>query len=143
RVKLVNELIARNEWLYDLISTNKLMEKEIKKKDSLLAENQRYDQIIDSINSYITHANFKNKADEEHHMRLHQEKLELEQKDKRKKTTEEFEQLNHLIDEIQSFHHKQIKKKLTTNTNTETVGDLSRRESKGDFTYQEELKDRG
>lgn len=142
RVKLVEYLLSQNEWIYSLISTNKLMEKEIKKKNSFLAENQKYDKIIDSISTYITHAKFKNKEDEEYHLKLQQEKLKLEQKDKRKKTPEEFDKLNYLIDEIQNFHHKLVKKKFQSDNGTEFVGDLSQRESKGDFTYQEELKDR-
>lgn len=142
RVVIVEGLLSQNEWIYDLISTNKLMEKEIKKKDSFLAEDQKYDNIIDSISTYINHAKFKNKEDEDLYTKLQKEKLELEQKDKRKKTVNEFDKLNDLIDEIQDFHHKLTKKKFQSDNNTEFVGDLMQRESKGDFTYQEELKDR-
>jgi hypothetical protein len=142
RVILVDRLISENTWLYELVSSNKMMIKEQKKKNSFLAENQAYDLAIDAISSYINHAKFKNKEDEEYHLKLQQEKLKLEQKDKRKKTTEEFEQLSEIIDEIQGFHHKQVKKSFDSNQKPEFASHLSNREHKGDFAYQEEMKDR-
>lgn len=142
RVELVDRLISENDWIYDLVSSNKMIMKEQKKKNSFLAENQSFDLAIDVISSYINHAKFKNKEDEDYHLKLQQEKLKLEQKDKRKKTTEEYEQLSEIIDEIQAFHHKQVKKSFDSNKKPEFASHLANREHKGDFAYQEEMKDR-
>lgn len=142
RVKLVNDLLEKNQWIYNLVSTNKMIQKEIKKKSSFLAEDQQYDKLIDSINTYITHAKFINKEDKEEFEQLQKEKLKLEKKDKRKKTTEEFEELSNVIDMIQTFHHNITKKQFQSDNNTEFVGSLTCREKFGDFVYQEELKDR-
>jgi len=142
RIELVENLVKDNPWIYDLISTNKMISKEIKKKSSFLAEDQQYDKLIDSINTYITHAKFINKEDELQFEELQKEKLKLEKKDKRKKTREEFDELNKLINTIQSFHHKQTKAVLELDSKLDSTGELHVRERVGDFVVQEELKAR-
>jgi hypothetical protein len=65
RVKLVNELFEKNSWIYNLISTDKLIESHIKTTKDFLSEDTKYGQIIDIISSYLNHSKYKNEQDEE------------------------------------------------------------------------------
>lgn len=144
RMELVKELLEEYEdWFTGLLSTNRMIAKEIKKKSDFLSEDQRYDKLIEQINNYITHAKFINKEDELKHQEILKEKKKLEQKGKRNKTKDDFDKLNELIDDIQNYHHKITKKKIDgEGSKVEYTGNLSKRERIGDFVYQEELKDR-
>lgn len=141
RLKLVNELLEDNLWIHDLISTNRMIAKEIKKKSSFLAEDQKYDKIISAIATYILRPKFKNKEDELKYKNLLKEKEHIERKSKKDKTKTDYDRLNELIKLIQDY--KLVKKeKLTKHVNTTSYGDLAKREKVGDFIYQEEIKDR-
>ncbi|WP_212963865.1 hypothetical protein, partial [Siminovitchia fordii] len=142
RVKLVKALLEDNDWIYDLISTHKIIRKEQKKKKDFLAEDQALDRAIDYISDYINHVKFKNEKDEQIYNELRKEQTLKEKKDKRKKTSNDFEELNRVINTIQSYHHKSTKKKLENRGDTETVGNLEERETHGDFIYQEEISQR-
>ncbi len=142
RVKLVKTLLEDNDWIYDLISTHKIIRKEQKKKKDFLAEDQALDRAIDYISDYINHVKFKNEKDEQIYNELRKEQALKEKKDKRKKTSNDFEELNRVINTIQSYHHKSTKKKLEDRGDTEVVGNLEERETQGDFIYQEEISQR-
>jgi hypothetical protein len=142
RVKLVNQLIEDNQWIYNLKSSNRIIAKEIKKKNSFLAENQRFDNILDKVATYIVFAKFKNEQDELEYKQKIEEKNELEQKGIRKRTVKEEDKLRELINQITTCHHKLVKKIIKFPERIELTGNVAKREEKGDFVVTEEMKER-
>lgn len=138
RVVLADQLLKSNQWIYDLASTTRFIQKEVKKKDSFLSENQPYDKLMEIISSYINHAKFKNKQDEQEYYK----KVEELKKKQSKNNLTDIGSLDKLITEIQSYHHKIIKSKLKEDKRLEVVSDLGVREVKGDFLRTEEEKNR-
>jgi hypothetical protein len=142
RVRLVKQLIEDNQWIYDLKSSNRVIAKEIKKKNSFLAENQRFDNILDKVATYIVFAKFKNEQDELEYKQKIEEKNELEQKGIRKRTVKEEDKLRELINQITTCHHKLVKKIIKFPERIELTDNVAKREEKGDFVVTEEMKER-
>jgi hypothetical protein len=142
RTKLVSELIENNQWIYNLKSTNRIIAKENKKKNSFLAEDQSFDKVLDKIATYIVFAKFKDEQDELDYQNKIKEKNELEQKGIRKRTMNEDEKLKKLINQITTYHHKLIKKVIKFPERIELAGNVAKREEKGDFVVTEEIKER-
>lgn len=65
RNNLVKKLLSENEWIYDLISTKKMMSNHIKSKNDFLTEDTEYGRIMDALADYIAHPKFRNKDEEE------------------------------------------------------------------------------
>lgn len=138
RVEIIEHLLKQNNWIYDLISTNRMIKKEIKNKSDFLAENQTFNEILDSMATYIYMAKFDSAEHENKHSQYIEELDLIKKKDKRKKTKDDFDRLNHLIDCIQGLNYKSV----NSNRKIESVGFLPKRELYGDFVYQEELRER-
>jgi hypothetical protein len=142
RVKLVNQLIEDNQWIYNLKSSNRIIAKEIKKKNSFLAEDQKLDKYLDKIATYIVFSKFKNQEDELNYMKMIKEKIALEKKGYRKRNNNENEKMNKLIDLINTCHKNLIKKNIRLPNKVDLTGNVAEREKKGDFVYTEEMKER-
>lgn len=142
RVEWINKLLENNEWIFDLLSTKRVMQKEIKNKKSFMAKDQLLDKELEKLANYLIYPKFKNEEDEIKYQKLLEEQKEIEQKKKREKTKQDYDRLNKLINEIQSYKTKFKIRSITEQHNTELSPDLSKRETFGDFIYQEEIKDR-
>lgn len=104
RTELVNILFAQNEWVYDLISTDKLIQKEHKKKTSFLAEDQAYDSMIERISSYVTQPKFKNQEDKDKYEAIIEKKKALS--GKKKLTDKQRDSLFHLEGLLSSYNNR-------------------------------------
>jgi hypothetical protein len=142
RTKLVDSLLADNTWIYNLVSTERFIKKEVKKKISFRSEEQPFDKLMEILSTYITHAKFIDEIDKNHYEALTINLKELESIDKRKRTESHEEELLSIADQIQSYHHKLIREELTGKLNTskkvESTDNLVTRETKGDFVKSEE-----
>ena len=142
RVRLVNQLIEDNQWIYDLKSSSRIIAKEIKKKNSFLAENQRFDNILDKVATYIVFAKFKNKEDELNYINMKREKDKLEKRGYRKRSDKENEKMYKLINLIDLCHKSLVKRKIKFPDKVELTGNVAEREKEGDFVNAEELSHR-
>jgi len=146
RTNLVNRLLEENTWIYTLVSTERFIKKEIKKKTSFLSENHPYDMLMEIISTYITHAKFKNEEDKLQYEETLKKTKELESVDKRKRTEDHDSELLELENYIQSYHHKLIRQEITSSLSTskkvELTDCLASREGLGDFIYTEEQSHR-
>ena len=159
RKKLVDELLKKNAWVYDLVSSTNVMSRVNKKKTSPLAEEQLIDSLFNYLSTYINQPKFKNEIDEMKYNQLLQKQKEMESKKKPNKTNQSFDELEKLVSKIQSYHHKLIKdrnkqlyeegKKINDfkysikgDTKIELVGNMDKREMYGDFTNSQELEHR-
>ena len=142
RVRLVKQLIEDNQWIYNLKSSNRIIAKEIKKKNSFLAENQRFDNILDKVATYIVFAKFKNKEDELNYIKIKKEKDKLEKRGYRKRSDKENEKMYKLINLIDLCHKNLVKKKIKFPDKVELTGNVAEREKEGDFVNTEELSHR-
>lgn len=136
RIKLVTKLLEDNQWIYRLISTNRSIGKEIKKKNSFRSEEQPFDKLIEIISSYIYYAKFKNKEDEDEYKKKLKQLQDIQTK---KKDVLDIA-LSKLVSEIQGYHHRLMKKQLKEDKRIEYSNNLSERENKGDFLNTEEQK---
>lgn len=142
RVEFLNNLLEYNRWIYDLFSTKRIIKKEIKNKKSLLAKDQTLDSEIEKLANYLIYPKFKDEQDEVKYQKLIEEQQVVERKKNRHKTKEDYDTLNKLINEIESYKVKVKIRPITRQNNTELSADLSKRETFGDFIYQEEIQDR-
>lgn len=98
RVELIDELIDENEWIYDLLSSNRVIQKEQKKKNSFLAEGQALDGQFQRIADYILHPKFNNKEVKKYFEELQESFKGLQQK--KGKTNSETVEMMSIKDEI-------------------------------------------
>lgn len=146
RTELVNRLVEENEWIYTLISTERLIKNQIKKKTSFLSENMAFDKLMERLSTFINHAKFIDEIDKAHYEALIENLQELEKVDKRKRDELHDSELLKLADQIQSYHHKLLREELTEqmvkSKRVESSDNLANRETKGDFVTTEEQQHR-
>lgn len=153
RKKLVDELLKKNAWVYNLVSSINIINRVHKKKTSFLAENQTLDSLMNYLSTYINHARFKNKNEEDEYSELIKKKKEIESN----KVIRDLSELDKLISKIQSFHHRVMKNRnnqlykerkkvnnskysMKEDRKIELVGNMDKREGYGDFTNSDELE---
>lgn len=73
RVGVVNNLVKENQWIYNLLSSNRIIQKEQKSKTSFLAENQSLDVEIEKLATYLLHPKFNNKESEDSFNKLRED----------------------------------------------------------------------
>lgn len=132
RVELVDKLLSENKEIYNLVSTTRSIQKEIKSKKSFRSEEQPFDKLIEIISSYINYAKFKNEEDENEYNKKLQE---LEENKSKKK---DIDNLEMLISEIQGYHHKLIKKQFKEDKRLEVISDFSELENQDRLLVSEE-----
>lgn len=120
RVELVRSLIDENEWIYDLLSTKRIILKEHKNKSDFLAEDQSLDKIFDIFNTYITFCKFKNEEDEKYYNRKLVEKGLAEKKPLKQR---DHDKINGILDYITSLPHKSIVTDLKKKSHRELFSD--------------------
>ena len=106
RVDLVKRLLENNSGIYDLVSTNRIIQKEQKAKSDFLSENQRLDKQIESLASYILHPKYADKEEEEYIESVRDCYNEI--KKKKGKTEQEFKEMYDLKDELDLFNQAMI-----------------------------------
>lgn len=102
RVKLVERLINNNKWIYELVSSYNLIIKEQKKKTDFSAEEQKLNQALEFIASYICHVKFKNKDDEERFNKLKERQKHLHET---KTTKKEDIELAKIEEKLANYHN--------------------------------------
>lgn len=140
RTELVNRLIEENNWIYTLVSTERLIKNQIKKKSSFLSENMAFDKLMERLSTYINHAKFIDMRDKVHYEALTHHLKVSEKVNKRQRTVDHESDLLKLADEISSYHHKLIREQINgkEDKRVESTDDLVDRESGGDFVSSEE-----
>jgi hypothetical protein len=140
RTELVNRLIEENSWIYSLVSTERMMKNQIKKKTSFLSENVAFDKLMERLSTYITHAKFKDLRDKVYYEALTHSLKESEKVNKRQRTENHESELLNLADQISSYHHKLIREQINgkEDKRVESTDDLVTRETGGDFVSSEE-----
>lgn len=137
RMKLVNELLDENNWIYDIKSSSNIIAKEIKKKNSFLAENQKFDKLLDQISDYICFAKFKNEEDEKEYYELKNKEDEIKKLTKSNRK-EHYDKLDKIINRIQMYPHELIKKSLENSSKIDENRDIQQHESMGNLITSEE-----
>jgi hypothetical protein len=142
RSKLVNQLFESNTWIYTMVSTERMMMKENKKKNSFRAEEQPFDKLMERVSSYIAFAKFKNEEDEAQYLESIKQIQDLEKKGISKRTNEENDELSDLLNFTQNYHHRLLRNETTgshsEHMKDELVPSLIEREKAGYFIYSEE-----
>lgn len=103
RVKLIKSLIEDNQWVYDLLSSNRIIQKEQKTNNCYLAENQKLDSYFQRMVDYILHPKFNNKEEEKYYKDLKSEYNKLRKK--RSKTNSDIKKMFILKEDIDLFDH--------------------------------------
>lgn len=98
RVHLVSDLIENSSEIYNMLSTNRVILKEQKKKNSFLSESQALDKQFEHVASYILHPKFNHKDSETYYDEIvvNYERI----RDKPSRTNSEIVELMSLKDEI-------------------------------------------
>jgi len=127
RVEYLEEMIEDNDWIYDLLSSNRMIKKEQKKKNNFLAEDQKLDGLIQRMADYILHPKFNNEDSEDYFKGLKEDYDHL--KSKKGKTNAEIAEMMQLKDEVDLFNQGIITKSREQRNNLresseEDVSDL-------------------
>lgn len=103
RIGLINELLDKDKGVYDLVSSNRIIQKEQKSSTSPLSEEQRLDRQIEILGSYIIHPRYSDKEEEEYIEGVKEDYQVL--KRKKGKTEQEIKEMIELKDELDLFSH--------------------------------------
>lgn len=98
RVEQLKGLIEDNEWIYGLLSENRTILKDQKKKNSFLAENQKLDSYFQRMIDFIVHPKFNSEEEEQYYNGLDSEYKEL--RSKNSKTNSEIIEMMRLGEEV-------------------------------------------
>ena len=139
RVRLVNQLIEDSQWIYNLKSSSKVIAKEIKKKNSFLAEDQKYDRLIDVISTYINHAKFKNEEDELKYNELVEKKKQLTSK--KYLTSSEQDLLFKINDILSQYKNRLYPDELKNDYNEKQYEEKERKLNNKDIVDLSKAKD--
>jgi hypothetical protein len=137
RVELVNEILHKNYWVYDYISTHRSIRKEVKTKNSFRSEQQPFDRALERLASYLYFPKFLNKEDE-----LEYEKLKKKESEYSKKSDKNYDELEYIIDYLRNHHIYTLKKNLRNARKEDLIEDASKLENSKKALITEEQKQR-
>lgn len=106
RVKSVEQLLEDNDGIYDLISSNRVIQKEQKTKNNFLSESQKLNKQIETLANYILHPKYADKEEEEYIEDVKDNYNEI--KKKKGKAEQDFKEMYDLKDELDLFNQAMI-----------------------------------
>jgi hypothetical protein len=124
RLKLVNDLLDQNDWIYDFLSSPKIIVKELKKKSSFLAEKQRVDHYLELIATYLCFPMFKNQKDKDEYEILMNEYQELRRKNS--KNEYDYKQMVVLKNKIDAFKMRLVEENEVIDNKNPSLDELEK-----------------
>ncbi|WP_018923841.1 hypothetical protein [Salsuginibacillus kocurii] len=115
RIEQVDELIHNNDWIIELLSTNMMIDKELKSQKDFLAEDSNTDKVIQVISDYLLRPKFKSQDEQEEYEELKDEKEYLNGLHKEDIDADTQAYINSVFNQLDTYKNKLVENRKAKN----------------------------